>query len=270
MNWWHIDISGPEPEVLEGVLALHGAEGILTLSQNQIRGFFQATQTEIDSIAHLLSDFSPKVESVHDKNWVQECEDLLVPLTVDALTITPIVSSESSHPTSASEIFIIPGMGFGTGHHETTSSVLKLMQKLSFHPKSVFDFGAGSGILTIAASKLWPDALIEGVEIDEAAVQNARENCTLNGISGGLIRHGDSPTVGNRYELVLSNLYAEALIENAKDLLAVCENTMILSGILREKASEVFEVFSRLGARLTHQETQNKWCTMQWSNKDGV
>src|ERR1044072_1289111 len=41
------------------------------------------------------------------------------------------------------EIVITPKMSFGTGHHATTFSMIRLMEQLDFSGKKVFDFGIG-------------------------------------------------------------------------------------------------------------------------------
>lgn len=264
MQWWQIDILGEDPEILEGILALHGAEGTLRITPRSVRGFFQVSESHIKEILNNLQAHSPILDRIEKSNWVTRCEELLIPLKVGNLTITPVASYSSNIKKKEDEILIIPGMGFGTGHHETTSSILRFMQELSIYPDSVLDFGAGSGILSIAAKYFWPKCKVIGIEIDEAAVNNAQENCKLNGLSPELISIGENPPSGDQYSLVISNLYAEALIEKSKLLVRACKHYMLLSGILEEKADEVKDVFYDLGAKLQREDINNKWCSMEW------
>lgn len=263
MEWWQIDITGEEPEILEGILALHGAEGTLRISPDSIRGFYQTSESNINEILSNLNSYNPKLGKIDDTNWVSKCDELLVPLTIGKLTITPVATFPSSHNNSPNEILIIPGMGFGTGHHETTAMMLGFMQDLTFTPDSVLDYGAGSGILTIAANYLWPKSRVVGIEIDEAAVNNAQENCKLNKINPNCIKLGENPPTEEVFSLIISNLYAEALIERSERLVKACTNTLLLSGILEEKAEEIINAFSALGAKIKRKETQNKWCSME-------
>src|SRR5664279_3870288 len=78
-------------------------------------------------------------------------------------------------------IRINPGAGFGLGTHETTQLCLLALGhflRSGFRPATVLDFGSGSGILAIGAAL--SGAKVEAVEINERAIENARENATLN------------------------------------------------------------------------------------------
>lgn len=264
MEWWQIDITGEDPEILEGILAMHGAEGTLRISAQSTRGFYQTTESNIKDILINLDPFNPKLEKIDETNWVAKCDELLVPLTIGKLTITPVATFTSAHTKASDEILIIPGMGFGTGHHETTAMMLGFMQDLTYTPDSVLDYGAGSGILTIAAKYLWPNSRVIGIEIDEAAVNNAQDNCKLNDVTPSCIKLGENPPTDESFSLIISNLYAEALIERSENLVKACTHTLLLSGILEEKSEEIINAFSLLGAKLKRKETQNKWCSMEW------
>src|SRR6266550_6111971 len=67
-------------------------------------------------------------------------------------------------------IRINPGMAFGTGTHETTRLCLKAIEKY-FQGGSFLDVGTGTGILAIAAAKMFPDARIEAYDIDAEAIE---------------------------------------------------------------------------------------------------
>ena len=49
-----------------------------------------------------------------------------------------------------------PGMAFGTGHHPTTATCLKMLENIISEgvPEKMLDVGTGSGILAIAAAKM--------------------------------------------------------------------------------------------------------------------
>ena len=96
-------------------------------------------------------------------------------------------SSRRRGPTSPTVTIVViriePGMAFGTGTHETTRLCLDAIQK-HFSGGSFLDVGTGTGILAIAAAKLFPEARIEACDTDEAAVAIARENAAANGVVG--------------------------------------------------------------------------------------
>ncbi len=77
------------------------------------------------------------------------------------------------------EVIIRPQMAFGTGHHESTRLMIRLMKGLDLREKRVLDFGAGTGVLAILTEKMGA-AEVVAIEKDGAAVENLQENLTLN------------------------------------------------------------------------------------------
>ena len=72
-------------------------------------------------------------------------------------------------------------MAFGTGHHETTLSMIEIMQHLDFHGRNVFDYGCGTGILAILASKMGASS-ITALDYDPLSYENTIENSQKNKI----------------------------------------------------------------------------------------
>ncbi len=93
-------------------------------------------------------------------------------------------------PEAEYDIVIDPKMAFGTGHHDTTSQMMRLILDLSLEGKSVIDMGTGTGILSILAKKRGASG-VAGIEIDRPAYENAIEHATLNNVDITII-HGDS------------------------------------------------------------------------------
>ena len=73
-------------------------------------------------------------------------------------------------------------MSFGTGHHATTSMMIKMMSELDFSDKTVLDFGTGTGILAILSEKLGASNII-AIDHDDQSIKNARENFDSNNCS---------------------------------------------------------------------------------------
>ncbi len=156
-------------------------------------------------------------------------------------------------PADRLAIVINPGMAFGTGEHATTRLCLEQLETLGETeplPARVFDVGTGSGILAIAAAKIWPATELWLSDYDPLCAGNAVENFKLNGFAG-LPEHvawGEEaelervvPPAG-RFGLLLSNLYLNALVEMAPRLAGItCPGGhWIASGLWGDEQWETF------------------------------
>ena len=171
-------------------------------------------------------------------------------------------------------IKIDPGMAFGTGTHPTTQLCLELLESVAVNPLStVIDLGCGSGILSVAALKLGAESAL-GVDIDEAAVKNSRENADNNGIDSaalvlGLgsvaeIKAGKFPPF-SQSPLVLANILAPVLIRlfdaGMADLVAP-GGAIILSGILDHQAADVTASAEKHGLTFIKQRQIGDWVAL--------
>jgi ribosomal protein L11 methyltransferase len=137
-----------------------------------------------------------------------------------------------------------PGMAFGTGTHASTRLVLEELDRLAGGeaPARVLDVGAGSGILAIAAAKLWPAAVVIAVDNDPIAVAACAENAAGNGVAARIetaaTPAGDVP---GQFALVLANIQAHVLRALRADLGARVApgGTLVLSGLLTPQAEPV-------------------------------
>lgn len=156
------------------------------------------------------------------------------------------------------EIHIDPGQAFGTGSHATTRLVLGALQERvdsGERAATVLDFGTGSGILSIAAALLLPDAAITAIDNDELAVAAAAENAGRNGLGDRIdARCCDDPgTLAIEPDLVLANIQRPVLLPAAPALtrLAATPATLMLSGLLADQLDEVSDAYQSRGWRET-------------------
>lgn len=134
-------------------------------------------------------------------------------------------------------IRIIPGLAFGTGLHDTTKLAGQFLKKYLKPGMSVLDLGCGSGILSILARKLGASYVL-GVDNDKIAVEVAQENVELNEVDNVVIKESDLlKNVEGKFDLIVSNIIAEVLIEALKDIEKHLkkDGLVILSGIINSK-----------------------------------
>ncbi|HVV87489.1 MAG TPA: 50S ribosomal protein L11 methyltransferase [Kofleriaceae bacterium] len=149
-----------------------------------------------------------------------------------------------------------PGMAFGTGTHATTRLVLAELERLADEgaaPARVLDVGAGSGILAIAAARLWPGAAVLAVDNDPIAVAACAENVGANGLAARVTSEATPlAAVGGAFPLVLANIQAHVLRDLRVDLTArlAAGGTLVLSGLLTPQAPAVAEEYVAGGLRL--------------------
>ncbi len=150
-----------------------------------------------------------------------------------------------------------PGQAFGTGAHGSTRLVLLALQAArdAGAPLTRFlDVGTGSGILAIAAVKLWPDAVAVAIDNDPLAVAAATENCAKNRVSSR-VTCAATPVaeLNGAYQLVAANIQADVLTELAPAIAArvAASGQLILSGLLDDQVERVADHYAALpGFRL--------------------
>ena len=149
-----------------------------------------------------------------------------------------------------------PGQAFGTGTHASTRLCLDELDDLDAAGARVtrlFDLGTGSGILAIAAAKLWPACTCVATDVDPIAVRCARENAERNGVLDRLaISTAPIDDLDEAFPLVLANIQAEVHLALREAMIARVApgGTLILSGLLTSQADEVARAFVDAGLRL--------------------
>lgn len=148
---------------------------------------------------------------------------------------------------------------FGTGQHTTTVLALEAMFALAEEGRAfarILDMGCGSGVLSLIAAGLWPQAEILAVDSEASAVEATQANVVENGLadrirtmrSEGFARRAAEE--GGPYDLVICNIFAEPIIAMAAPMARVASGMVVLSGILPWLESQVNEVYG--GAGFTH------------------
>ena len=160
-----------------------------------------------------------------------------------------------------------PGMSFGTGYHGTTRACLQFLDGLADHlpGASFLEAGCGSGILSLAASKLGYGPVF-AFDHDGQAVLCAKENLEAVGIADVTLATADvgAYAPGRRFRVVVANILAHVLEANAEQIAAFLERDnspahLILAGILTEQYEQIRDRYETLGLREIDRQTIDEW-----------
>ncbi|MBW1760131.1 MAG: 50S ribosomal protein L11 methyltransferase [Deltaproteobacteria bacterium] len=155
---------------------------------------------------------------------------------------------------------IDPENAFGSGDHETTRLVLRLLDQWVAGGERVLDVGCGSGVLSIAALRLGAASAI-AVDIDEDAVVVARRNAEINGVAER-IEASARPLqdIDGAYDIVLANIETRVLVHMPEPLQGrlAAGGILILSGILRAETDELLAAYAPM--RLEECVEEGEWC----------
>ena len=217
-------------------------------SDSQISALF-ATDADVSAIlqqACAATDIKPippyYIEQLAEQDWVRLTQSQFDPIKIsERLWIVP--SWHAAPDPGAINLVLDPGLAFGTGSHPTTRLCLQWLDANLRSAESVLDYGCGSGILAIAASKLGAGKVI-GIDIDPQAVQSARDNAERNAVDAQFYLPDAAP--GAQYAIVIANILSNPLKVLAPMLAARVQSggCIVLSGILAEQAEEMRALYS--------------------------
>ena len=213
-------------------------------------------------------DAKISVSGVNEEDWANSWKAYYKPIKIgDRIVIVP---AWEKYQAEEGEIVVRmdPGMAFGTGTHETTRLVIKLLEKYVKSGMRVADVGCGSGILAICAAKLGADEC-KAYDIDPVAVKVANENIKDSGLTdkvtcevSDLLKQVDK--TGGAYDVICANIVADIIIRMMPDVGALMdENSVILaSGIIVERSQDVIDGFLKHGFKIVERVDENGWCAL--------
>ena len=205
-------------------------------------------------------------EGLNEEDWSQSWKQYYKPIPLGKVTIVP---AWEKYDAKDGEIVIKmdPGMAFGTGTHETTRLVMRIMQDIIKGGERVLDVGTGSGILSICASKLGAKSC-NAYDIDPVAVKVAKENAEADGCTNitvgvsDLLRGVDKSE--GKYDFCVANIVSDIIIRMMPDISDYITDKapLILSGIIMDRADEVRECVKKHGFTIEREEKENDWVAL--------
>ena len=262
-EWTAVRVRTADPSAVAGALFEIGAESVQELDDGVVTHLRAVNPEQIARTLRAADrgasiEFSP----TPDIDWSEEWRARLTAHSVGRLTITPPWLADAYHEDE--RIVIDPGMAFGTGDHETTRGVIRLMQRVLREGDRVADLGAGSAVLAIAAARLGA-ARVAAIELDPDAIGNAEANVARNGVRDRVtVIEGDAaallPLVAP-VRVVLANIISSVLTELLPTMRAALapDGTAILAGILRDERGEMERTLEHLRWRVVESDAEGSW-----------
>ena len=166
-------------------------------------------------------------------------------------------------------IKVYAATAFGS-EHQTTKNCLQAIadiKKNGFEPQRILDVGTGSGILALAAAKIWAKADIVAVDIDEesvaVAMQNAVDNQVAEHIKTAYSDGYKSDIVKKNapYDLIFANILARPLIDMAKDMAKNLRigGYAVISGFIDNQTDWVLDEHKKYGLQLQKLYEADNW-----------
>ncbi len=232
----------------------------------------------VKSLAPSAKGHKPVVEHIPEDDWVTLSQAGLEPIQAGRFFVhTPANATDS--PAGSIRFVIDAGRAFGTGHHETTTGCLEVLDRLKrsgLRFDDIADIGTGTGLLAFAARALWPAAKLVASDIDPVSIDVTAENAAVNAIPIGRGRGRVELVVAAGlaerrlrarapYDLLIANILAGPLIELAPVFANALMpgGTLILAGLLDTQAEAVAQAYRRQGLWLAYRHDRGDWPTLR-------
>lgn len=229
-------------------------------------------QTTLGPLLQALGLPVPDIEvtPLADRNWVRESLQGLPAVSAGRFFMAGAHEMNMAPP-GAITLCVEAGEAFGTGHHGSTSGCLLALDALARQRKfhRVLDLGCGTGVLAMAAAKLWRLPVVAS-DIDPIAVRVTADNARQNGLSG-LLRPVLAAGFASRqisayapYDLIIANILAGPLISLAPSVARHLApgGHIVLSGLLNHQEMAVRGAYQAQRLYLDQYFRQAEWSTL--------
>lgn len=263
MNTIQISIQANEAqqEILISQLSDLEADGF-EQNDDSLVVYFKEAAFKSYEVNEVLKGHSYTITTIEEKNWNEVWESNFHPVIVDKFCA---IRAEFHEPITnvEREIIITPKMSFGTGHHATTYMMIKQMQGLDFTNKTVFDFGTGTGILSILAEKLGASA-VTAIDVDDWSITNTKENISRNGCSKISVTLSSRIPQQQQFDIILANINRNVILDYLPQLKnSLKENSyLLLSGLLNSDKKDIIEACEKENLKLITTNERNNWISL--------
>ncbi len=228
----HLTCNPQEVDLLSAELWEAGTAGIREIEEESevvklIAGFGE----QRDDLTENFLPYFPRWVREAETDWVDATHYAWPGRSIGCKLFLAAPWCEAITPSGRMRLIHNPGMAAGTGEHPCTQLALEALEGTITTGSTVADIGTGSGILAIAAHLLG-GAFAIGVDLDESALNTARENFALNHLQLDLVAGSAECLRSESFSVVVANISATVLLSIADELLRVLKpgGTFILTG----------------------------------------
>ena len=259
-------------DVLAALTADIGFESFLEC-EGGMQAYVQQSLFDEEALKNAIDNFPlPNVQITYsiaepeDKDWNEEWEkNFFQPIVIGNRCVIHS-TFHKDYPQTEYDIVINPQMAFGTGHHETTSSIISELLEADLQGKSVLDMGCGTSILAILASMRGANP-VTAIDIDDWCVNNSRDNIGLNHISNITVELGDASLLKGRkpFDVIIANINRNILLADMPAY-ADCMHSgseIYMSGFYVEDIPAIRERGESLGLTFVHHREKNRWAAVK-------
>ena len=257
-------------EIIIGLLSIYPFESFEEREEFMIAYIPEDELTEeiAKEIEDVLNRFETSftIETIEPQNWNALWESSFEPVVVDDFCVVRADFHDKMENVEH-DIIINPKMAFGTGHHETTYMMMAAMRNMTIASKTIFDYGCGTGVLAILASKL-NSADIDAIDIEEESYDNTIENAQINSVSNINVACATLETFDAKvYDIILANINRNVLLNSAEELnnRLNADGVLLLSGILEDDETLITEKYTASGFKVVEVYSRGYWKCIQLS-----
>lgn len=268
-----LDINPKKPwtEILIGELSDLGFESF-SEENNKLQAYIPANDYEKVKVNSFLKEFAKKditldseEKLIPSQNWNETWESDFEPVKIGKrlLIRAPFHEQELDFEET---IEIQPQMSFGTGHHQTTYLLSKVLLDIDLIDRTVLDVGTGTGILGILASKKGAKSII-GTDIESGACENAIENIARNNVLNFSVLEGNLDVVPNeKYDVIIANINKNVLKQHLKGYANRSKKgtILLLSGFFETDVPELIEFAEKLDFKHYKTHLNDSWAVIQF------
>lgn len=261
-------------DLLAGLCGEIGYESFIDC-EGGLQAYIQTPLFDEGVLSRQISDFPMEdvsiryaIDSPEDKDWNEEWEkNFFQPIVIGERCVIHS-TFHKDYPKADYDIVINPQMAFGTGHHETTSSIIGELLDADLKGKSVLDMGCGTSILAILASMRGADP-VTAIDIDDWCVNNSRDNIALNHIENITVMLGDASLLKTctPFDVIIANINRNILLADMSAYVSCMHrgSELYMSGFYVEDIPVIREKAESLGLTFQHYREKNRWVAVKFT-----